>query len=166
MVVVGPFADRPHQFDESYVPLPLSVPRLVACVDGGPTSECVLTVAATFANALQMSLTILTVAEPVDRPLRSDTAWSRQYGPQGDADAFMQQLREAWGTAAPDVDGLVSYDPVGVASGVTAHVAMQPAGMLCVSTNARSGFERLRLGADAANIVRLSTVPVLVVPPG
>lgn len=165
LVAVGPFADRPTPFVDSYRLPPLFEPRLVACVDGEPASEAVLPVAAAFANALEMSLTILTVAKPADRPLRSDASWRRSYGPQGDTDAYMQDLCDAWRAAVPDVDGHVEYDPVSIVSGVGAYIARHPAGMLCIATNARSGFERVRLGADAANIVRTSTVPVLVVPP-
>ncbi|HEX5094465.1 MAG TPA: universal stress protein, partial [Acidimicrobiia bacterium] len=45
IVCVGPFADRPRPFRESYLPPPLSVPRLVACVDGGPEDEGILPIA-------------------------------------------------------------------------------------------------------------------------
>jgi nucleotide-binding universal stress UspA family protein len=167
LVAVGPFADRPAPFVESYRLPPLFEPRLVVCVDGEPASETVQPIAAAFARALDMSITVLTVAKPSDRPLRSDVPWRRPFGPQGDADLYMQRLRDTWRAAAPDVevDGHVEYDPISVTSGIKAHIAMRPAGMLCVATNARTGFERVRLGAEAANIVRTSTLPVLVVPP-
>ena len=166
LVAVGPFADRPRPFVESHLFPPLSVPRLIACVDGGSSDETMLPVAAVWATALDMSLTILTVAEPVGPPLHSDAARRRRYGPQGDADAYMRRLQERLRGGAREVDGRVLYSPIGVASGITDHLAEQPAGMLCVSTNARSGLPRFRFGADAANIVRASTIPVLVIPAG
>src|SRR5919202_1961316 len=55
IVVVGPFADRPSPFG-SPPPVPLSVPRLVACVDGTPPSESMLPVAGAWADTLGMSL--------------------------------------------------------------------------------------------------------------
>jgi nucleotide-binding universal stress UspA family protein len=165
LVAVGPFADRPRPFVESHLFPPLSVPRLIACVDGGSADESMLSVAAAWATALDMSLTILTVAEPVGPPLHSDGAWRRRYGPQENADEYMRRLQDAWRDAAREVDGRVLYSPISVASGVTDYLAEQPAGLLCVSTNARTGFQRMRFGADAANIVRASAIPVLVVPP-
>ena len=67
------------------------------------------------------------------------------------------------------VDPLWEYrevvrDPVSVASGLRAHLAARPAGLVALAAHARSGLERLRLGATAADLVRTSTAPALVVP--
>ena len=40
-----------------------------------------------WADALGMSLTIVTVAEPSPPPVRPDASWHRRHGPQEDADA-------------------------------------------------------------------------------
>ena len=163
IVAVGPFADRPGPFS-SGAPIPLSVPRLVACVDGSPPSESLLPVAGAWADALGMSLTILTVAEPAPPPVRPDATWYRRHGPEEDADAYIRRLGEKWRDAAKEVNAEVVYDPISPADGLRTYLDQNPAGMVAVTTHARSGLRRVLLGADAANIVHASTAPALVVP--
>ena len=163
IVAVGPFADRPRPF-ESAPPVPLSVPRLVACVDGTPSSESLLPVAGRWADALGMSLTIVTVAEPSLPPLGPDATWHRRHGPEEDADAYVARLKETWNDVAAEVDTEVVYDPISPADGVRTYLDQHPAGLLAVTTHARTGLRRVLLGADAANIVHASTAPTLVVP--
>jgi nucleotide-binding universal stress UspA family protein len=163
IVAVGPFADRPRPF-ASTVPVPLSVPRLVACVDGSPASETLLPIAGAWADALGMSLTILSVAEPTPPPVRPDVRWYRRHGPDEDADAYIGHLGEKWKDVAKEVDAQVVYDPVSPADGLRTHLDQHPAGMVAVTTHARTGLWRVLLGADAANIVHASTAPALVVP--
>ena len=163
IVAVGPFANRPGPF-ESTAPVPLSVPRMVACVDGSPPSESVLPVAGAWADALGMSLTILTVVEPAPRPVRPETRWYRRHGPEEDADAYLRRLGETWKGVAAQVDTHVVYDPISPADGLRTYLDQHPAGLLAVTTHARTGLRRILLGADAANIVHASTAPALVVP--
>ena len=66
VVVAGPVVVHPDP-DKAATP-PLGVDRLVACVDGTPASERGLPVAAAWAQALGMKLTIVTVAEPSPPP--------------------------------------------------------------------------------------------------
>ncbi|HEX2048566.1 MAG TPA: universal stress protein [Acidimicrobiales bacterium] len=164
IVVVGPVADRPRPFAESAPPVPLSVPRLVACVDGTPPSETLLPVAGRWADALGMSLTIVTVAEPSPPPVRADAAWHRRHGPEEDADAYAAGLRERFKDVAAEVDAKVVYDPISPADGLRTYLDRHPAGLVAVTTHARTGLRRILLGADAANIVHASTAPTLVVP--
>lgn len=112
-----------------------------------------------------MSLTILTVAEPVLPPLRPDRQPARRYGPGGDADEYVMGLPERWREAAPGVSSVVIYDPISPAQGVRAHLDKEPAGLVALTSHARSGWKRLLLGAVAASIVQVSVAPVLVVPP-
>ena len=163
IVAVGPFADRPRPY-ASTIPVPLSVPRLVACVDGSPPSESLLPVAGAWADALGMSLTILTVAEPTPPPTRPDVTWYRRHGPEEDADAYIRRLGEKWKDVAKEVDAAVVYDPISPADGLRTYLDHHPAGMVAVTTHARTGVRRVLLGADAANIVHASTAPALVVP--
>jgi nucleotide-binding universal stress UspA family protein len=56
------------------------------------------------------------------------------------------------------------YDPIGIAAGMRQHLSEEPAGLIALTTHARSGMQRIRLGAAAADIVRNATAPALVVP--
>lgn len=163
IVALGPFANRPAPF-ASTAPVPLSVPRLLACVDGSAASERLVPVAGEWADALGMSLTILTVAEPIPPPVRPDATWYRRHGPEEDADAYASRLGEKWKDAAAEVDTAVVYDPISPADGLRTYLDGHPAGMVAVTTHARTGLRRVLLGADAANIVHASTAPALVVP--
>jgi nucleotide-binding universal stress UspA family protein len=168
IVAVGPFAERPPEFvsrrSPAPLPVPLSIPRLVACVDGSPSSEAVLPVAAAWSVALGMSLTILTVADPGLPPLDDGGSWKRRFGPDGDAAAYVSGLVQAWVGQVPGVEGEVVEDPIGPASGVKAFLDRRPVGLLALTTHARQGWRRLLFGADAAGIVRVSDVPTLIAP--
>jgi nucleotide-binding universal stress UspA family protein len=167
MVAVGPFAERPPDFvsRKSPAPLrvPLSVPSLVACVDGSASSEAVLPAAAAWAATFGMSLTILTVADPALPPMDEGDVWKRRYGPDGNAELYAAGLADTWKHAV-HVKGEVVYDPIGPSSGVKAYLDRHPAGLLAVTTHARQGWRRLLFGAGAAGIVRVSDVPTLIVP--
>lgn len=168
IVVVGPFAERPPVFvsrkSPAPLPTPLSVPRLIACVDGSASSEAVLPVAAAWSATLGMALTILAVADPVLPPMDGGYSWNRRYGPDGDADIYVGSLVVEWKVHAPQVTGEVVYDPIGPSSGVKAYLDRCPAGLLAVTTHARQGWRRLLFGAGAAGIVRVADVPTLIVP--
>lgn len=163
IVAVGRLADRPGRYGEPPRP-PLSVPRLVACVDGSEPSERVVEVAGPWAERLGMALTLLTVAEPVPPPLDPDGPWNRRHGPDRDAGDYAAGLLERHRDAARTVDVAVHDDPISPADGVRAYLDEHPAGLLALTSHARSGSRRLALGADAAAIVSSAGVPVLVVP--
>jgi nucleotide-binding universal stress UspA family protein len=164
MVALGPSADnpgwtpRPRRWPE-----PLSVPRIVACVDGSDTSEQVLPMAGAWARALGMSMTILTVADDAPEPIGGARPQSR-YGPDGDAESYIDALVDRWSASVADVEGEVVRDPIGPASGLRAHLDERPAGLVALTTHARSGVQRALLGAAAASIVHASVVPCLVAP--
>jgi nucleotide-binding universal stress UspA family protein len=165
IVVVGPFADRPPPFTYRW-PDPLAVNRLVACVDGAALSEQMLPVAAGWAKRLGASLSILTVVEPAAPVAGVGRRPSGRYEPDGDPDVYVARLAEQWRTAGIDARGLVVHDPISPAEGVKAHLSAEMAGLVIVTTHARSGLRRVLLGADAAAIIRASLAPVLVVPLG
>jgi nucleotide-binding universal stress UspA family protein len=163
MVALGPSADnpgwtpRPRRWPE-----PLSVPRIVACVDGSPTSEQVLPLAGAWARALGMAMTILTVAD--DSPELLTGRGQSLYGADGAAETYIESLVERWSTSVAGVDGEIVRDPIGPASGLRAHLDERPAGLVAVTTHARSGMHRALLGAVAASIVHASVAPCLVAP--
>lgn len=164
IVALGPSADNPGWSPRPRNwPEPLSVPRIVACVDGSATSEQILPLASGWAAALGMSLTVLTVIEDAPPPLRQDRA-QRRYRGQPDAESYIGDLVEQWRTELPNIDGEVVRDPIGPASGIRAYLAQRPAGLVALTTNARSGVQRVVVGAAAASIVHASVAPCLVAP--
>ena len=167
LVVVGPQADRPESMVDRprrrppSWPEPLSVGSLVVCVDGSARSEALLPTAAAWAAALDMDLSVLTVAQ--DAASSPGGGRPNAYGPPNPKE-YVQGVAEKWREAVPGSVGEVVYDPIGVASGIQSFVASHHVGMVALTTHARTGLGRLRLGATAADIVRTSTVPALVVP--
>lgn len=164
VVALGPSADNPGWSPRPRSwPAPLSVPRVVACVDASETSEQVLPLAAAWARALQMSLTILTVIEDAPPPIRPERQASR-YGSHVDAGSYVDALVGTWACSLPGTDGEVVRDPISPASGLRAYLDQQPAGLVAVTTHARSGLQRALLGATAASMVHASVAPCLVAP--
>ncbi len=160
LVALGPMADNPGWSPRPRSwPEPLSVSRMVACVDGSANSEQVLPIAAVWARALEMSMTILTVADDGWSPGRSD----RRYGGR-DVQSYIESLVQQWRGTVSAVDGEVVRDPLGLASGVRVHLDRRPAGLVAVTTSARSGMQRALRGAAAADVVRASRAPCLVSP--
>ena len=164
MVALGPSADNPGWTPRPRAwPEPLSVPRLVVCVDGSDTSEQVLPIAGAWARALGMSMTILTIADDAPEPISGERRHGR-YGSDGDAERYIDALVEQWSSTVAGVDGEVVRDPIGPASGLRAHLDERPAGLVALTTHARSGLQRALLGAAAASIVHASVAPCLVAP--
>lgn len=165
LVVLGPNADRPLWFPVRSWPEPLSVPRIVACVDGSRASEAVLPVSAGWARALGAELTILTVVQDTPEPLRPREP-AEHYLPTGDPQTYLEELVGRWRTSAPEVTVVRQADPLSPASGVRAHLEEAPAGLVALTAHAREGWSRVALGAAAADITYASTVPCLIVPAG
>ena len=162
VVVLGPMADNPGWTPRPRSwPEPMSVARIVACVDGSETSEQVLPLAIGWAQALDMSLTIVTATDADPSPIGSRRAETR-YGEHPDAASYIERLVEEWREDLPAVDGAVLPDPIGPASAIRRHLEDRPAGLVALTTHARSGMERILGGAAAANIVHASTAPCLV----
>jgi nucleotide-binding universal stress UspA family protein len=76
----------------------------------------------------------------------------------------VREVAEQWRAVIPNCTSEVVYDPIGVPSGVRSYLTTHAVGLVALTTHARSGFERIRLGATAAEIARASTAPALVVP--
>jgi nucleotide-binding universal stress UspA family protein len=165
VVVAGPFVVHPDPEDRT-VTAPLEVDHLVACIDGTPSSEHGLPLAAAWAHALGMKLTLVTVAEPCAPPVRIGAPWRRHHGPDEDADEYLRRLGEAWAPEAPGLDTFVVYDPIGAGSGMRDYLAAHPAGLVAVTSRLRDRLPHLVFGSGAADIVHASSVPVLVIPAG
>jgi nucleotide-binding universal stress UspA family protein len=164
IVALGPMADNPGWSPRPRTwPEPLSVQRIVVCVDGTETSEQALPLAAAWARALDMSLTILTVIDDVPTPIGPQRD-ERRYGRHPDAESYIEQLVQHWQTHISGIDGEVLRDPIGPASAIRTYLDQRPAGLVAVTTHARSGMQRVLFGAVAASIVHASVAPCLVAP--
>ena len=135
---------------------------MIACVDGSSASEQVLPVALGWAAALGMSMTILTVADD-DLPSIGGGAQRAHEGSAG-PEGYVADLVARWDEADVDLDGVVVRDPINPANGLKLHLDDRQAGLVAVTTHARSGVQRLRFGATAASMVHASVAPCLVVP--
>ncbi len=155
VVLVGPHYD---------IRRPLDGGPVLACVDGSAPSEAIIPLAASWAGALGVTLGIVTVAEPLTRPL-DQRPYHRLFGPDTDAGEYVTALARQWRPRCPDVVPLALYDPLGPADGLRVHLRTQKAGLLAVTTRPRVGAANL-FGSRAAAIVRTSPVPVLVVAQG
>lgn len=164
IIAVGPMADQPMwSVPPPQWPTPLTTPRVVACVDGSPESEAVLPVAAGWARALDMSLTILSFIDDAPAPLRPQPP-TDQYGSTDDPRAYLRDLAARWQDEVTDIHPLVIPEPIGPASGLRQYLARHPAGLVAVATSGRTGWRRLLRGSAADQMVRASTAPCLVVP--
>jgi nucleotide-binding universal stress UspA family protein len=117
--------------------------------------------AAAWAQALGMTLTIVTVIEDDASALNPDRS-NKRYGEHGDAGDYVDHLVEVWRTSDFEVDAEVLSDPIGPASAIRDYLNRRPAGIVALTTHARSGMQRFRMGTVAANIVRASVAPCLV----
>lgn len=151
VVLVGPHLDPGR---------PLHGGPVLACVDGSTASETIIPAAASWAGALGVPLGIVTVAEPLPRPL-DRRPYHRMYGPDIDAGTYVEGLALPWRDRVPEVVPLALYDPLGPAEGLRVHLKTAPAGLLALNTRPRAGAANL-LGSRAAAIIRMSPVPLLV----
>ena len=111
-----------------------------------------------------MKLTLVTVAEPCPPPVRIGAPWRRHHGPNEDADEYVRRLGEQWTLAAPGLDTFVVYDPISAAAGMKDYLAAHPTGLIAVTSHLRDRFAHMVFGSGAADIVRTSTAPALVIP--
>jgi nucleotide-binding universal stress UspA family protein len=112
VIALGPMADNPGWSPHPQGwPEPLSVPRMVACVDGSDDSEQVLPTAVAWGRTLGMSLTILTVVQDVPPPLRPDPGPTR-YGVGVEPEQYIQDLVQKWRDGSSEVDGVAALPPI------------------------------------------------------
>jgi nucleotide-binding universal stress UspA family protein len=138
--------------------------RLVVCVDGTPESEGLVTVAAAWASALGLAISIVTVAEPVPESVREHGHYGRMFGPDIDGDQYIAGLVGQWRDRIPGIDGTAIYNPVTVGGAVVEHLETEPPALVLLGTRARTGLPRLVLGSVAATVVHESPCPALVFP--
>jgi len=103
------------------------------------------------------------VVEDAPEPLRPEQHRSR-YGTGVTPESYIDSLVQSWSGVLENIDGEVVRDPIDAAGGIRAHLERRPAGLVALTTHARSGLQRALLGAQAASIVRTSSAPCLVAP--
>jgi nucleotide-binding universal stress UspA family protein len=147
LIAVGP---RVMRRDEGLMPSN----RLVVCLDGSPTAERALPLAAAWARRLGWAVSIVVAVDPVLLPQ------DRGFDPHpylGDVAARPEftgldvDTHVLWGIAYPHII-------------IGQHLDRHPADLVVATTRARTGFALAALGSEAARIIHRSPVPVLVQP--
>ena len=166
VMLAGPWLGRPKGLWWSDDPISLSQFRgggVVACLNGTATSGSLVAVALQWALALEEPMIVLTVAEPIP-PLLEESRMVRAFGPEGNVDAFLEQVVALAGGAGVEVVGVPVYDPVGPAEGVHSYLEESPPTLVVVGAHRRGRNAEVAMGGIPAAIVRRSPSPVLVVP--
>jgi nucleotide-binding universal stress UspA family protein len=164
VMLAGPWIGRPKGVWWRDDPISLSQFRggVVACLNGTTTSGSLVAVALQWALALEEPMIALTVAEPI--PPLEESRIVRAFGPDGNVDAFLEQVVALAGGAGVEVVGAPVYDPVGPAEGVLSYLEESPPTLVVVGAHHRGRNDEVAIGGVAAAIVRRSPSPVLIVP--
>jgi nucleotide-binding universal stress UspA family protein len=136
--------------------------RVVACIDGTPTSEQILPFAAGWALRLGAQLDIVAVVEPA-APLPTHAPHHRP-SPLLDPTAYVSALAGRFEPCGVDAAGYVAFDPLGPEQGLADHLQARPAGLVATTSHLRTRFDRVVHGSAAARIIHTCPVPVLVQP--
>jgi nucleotide-binding universal stress UspA family protein len=153
VVMVGPMVDEAWSGGSG----------IIVCVDGTPASAELLPVALAWLALVLEPLTVLTVAEPVPKPLRPGKV-RRVFGPDGDPDAFLEGLVKSWRNNGHDIDTQTVWDPVSPADGVCSYIDEQRTALAILGSRARTALPRMVLGSVSAAVVHRSPSPAVVVP--
>lgn len=155
-----------HQQDAPPTPaLPEGI--LLCALDGSPFSEIILPHAAGFADACGMRLALVSVTSPhavamapfASEAILADPAALEQE--EQDRVAYLER------TAKSCPPGTTTHGVIdmSVARAVLDEAARIGAGAIALATHGRGGFKRLMLGSVADELIRHSTLPLLVYRP-
>lgn len=126
--------------------------RIIVGLDGSGFAERALTESVALSQALGASLALLEVLPP-DVLLPDDVSET----------AYLSRLRARTGIPTDDYDTIHHQRP---AKALVDAADAAPGTIIAVATHGRSGFQRLRMGSVALDVVRHARGPVLVVPAG
>jgi nucleotide-binding universal stress UspA family protein len=126
--------------------------RIIVGLDGSELAERALTGSVALGRALGASLALLEVLPP-DVTLPDDVSET----------AYLSRLRARTGIPTDDYDTIHHQRP---ARALIEAADAAPGTIIAVATHGRSGFQRLRVGSVAMDVVRHAHGPVLVVPAG
>lgn len=135
VLLIGPDCDLQHAAD---------IRQVILCLDGTPTSEAAVPLAGAWASAFGLRCLLLSV---VDR--------AHATAPP-DLDRFARTLEAICPVEALEIDG---SDPLATILDTTKHAT---GSILVMATHGRVGFDRFAHGSMMADVVRQSSIPVLV----
>lgn len=152
VVVVGP--------NGGSVPLRSERAHLVLCTDGSPAAETAIPATSSLVRTLGLTCDVVHATAPdedVSLELLPAPVPVRRW-----AERACQQCVDALGSTGISATPHVLFgDPAGTIAG---HARATHASFVAVATHGRTGLARATLGSTAADIVRLSPCPVVVVP--
>jgi nucleotide-binding universal stress UspA family protein len=128
---------------------------VLACLDGSPQSETILTAAAAWARRLGTALTLVTVA---------DAAGGADRAPAGSPKAgdYLDGLLDRPELRSLPVSTEVLSNFVAPHRAIADRLAREPATLVALASRTRSGISRMLVGSEAARIIHASPVPVVV----
>lgn len=136
--------------------------RILLPLDGSETSERAIPVAETLARRTGATLVLVRAAyaqtfpgvDPSESQLRA----------VGEAEAYLDSVEARLRRSAIAVEKAVPYGPA--AESLIMEIDLRRPDLLVMSTHGRSGVSRLAFGSVAMDLVRSSTIPVLLVRSG
>jgi nucleotide-binding universal stress UspA family protein len=141
--------------------------KILVPLDGSATADRGFEEAVALARALNSSLVLLHVVDPVPLPFEAATAgvWQEMTdGLRKQGEAVLQRARQTaieHGIAADT--RLVEGRTERVAETIVAEARACRADLIAMGTHGRRGFSHAMLGSDAERVLRTSPVPVLLV---
>jgi nucleotide-binding universal stress UspA family protein len=153
---VAPAGDEPEPED-----------RIVVCLDGDPTAEQALPLAAAWARRLGLRVSLVTATDPVllrSQLARERSRAARRYGPDGDPQAYLGAIARRTVFDGLAVDAQVLWGLAHPHISIGEHLDRHPATLVAATSHARARLARAALGSEAARIIHRSPVPVLVLP--
>lgn len=136
--------------------------------DGSLTAQRAMEHAVHMADRFDTSLEVLYVVD-TSTPFPGSNRWNKRKESfrQGLVQDGLERLKEATDAlrerGVKVTSTVIEHD--GVAEGIAGHASSLGAGVIVMGTHGRSGVGRFLLGSVAERLLRLSKVPVLLVPP-
>jgi nucleotide-binding universal stress UspA family protein len=124
--------------------------HLLVCLDGSPSSEQALPLAAAWARRLGWPITTVTAADPVLVEL--------------DVEAYLEEVARRPELAGMTVGARVLWGMEYPYEMITRCAEREPNALLVATTHARTGLARVAFGSEVARMIHHSPVPVLVQP--
>jgi len=134
--------------------------RILVPLDGSPLAERALAFASTLSKQHQSELVLVRAAEAHVPPYGELTAVLRRA--EEEAQAYLETVAGRLHDAG-HTEVVVSHESPG--QGIVDETRLRRADLVVMSTHRRSDVGRVLLGSVADQVVRHSTVPVLLVPP-